>query len=137
MAVREGWHGGLEIVLHLPRTQTVGADGYSATDRLAFWNAAHLVVLAVATALTWLAWRRIGHAFGLYGAAILVVLLSAPSTGFPLTSLPRFLLTDFPVLIAIATLVQGRPGLRTGVFVGLGAASAAAGIAFARGVWIA
>ena len=51
-------------------------------------------------------------------------------------SMPRFVLTDFPVLIALAAVIQGRPRLRTGVLVGLGALSAAAGIAFSRGVWI-
>ena len=52
-------------------------------------------------------------------------------------SMPRFVLTDFPVLIALASTIQERPRLRTGVLVALGAASAAAGIAFSRGVWIA
>jgi hypothetical protein len=87
--------------------------------------------------LTWVAWRRLGPAFGLYAAATLVVILSVPSTGFPLVSLPRFVLSDFPVLIALAAVIAGRPALRTGVLVGLGAVSAVAGVAFARGVWIA
>jgi hypothetical protein len=52
-------------------------------------------------------------------------------------SLPRFVLTDFPVLIALAAVIRERPGIRTGVLVGLGALSVAAGIAFSRGVWIA
>jgi hypothetical protein len=137
LAASDGWHGGLEVLRHLPRTSTVGTAGYSPTDRLAFWNAAHLIVLAAAAILTWVAWKRLGAAFGLYGAAILLVVLSAPAKGFPLVSLPRFVLTDFPVLIAIAALLQGRPALRTASLVALGAASAAAGVAFARGVWIA
>jgi hypothetical protein len=52
-------------------------------------------------------------------------------------SMPRFVLTDFPVLIALASVIQERPRLRTGVLVGLGALSAAAAIAFSRDVWIA
>ena len=137
MTVQAGGHGGLEILRHLPRTQTVGAAGYSATDRIAFWNAFHLMLLVAVALLTWVAWRRLGRAFGLYGAAILLLVLTAPSKGFPLVSLPRFLLADFPVLGAIAMLIQGRPRLRTAVLVALGATSAAAGVAFARGVWIA
>jgi dolichyl-phosphate-mannose-protein mannosyltransferase len=133
----DGWHGGLEILRHLPRTSAVGAAGYTSTDRLAFWNASHLVLLVAAALLTWVAWKRLGPAFGLYGAALLVVVLSTPAKNFPLVTLPRYLLTDFPVLIAIASLVQGRPALRTAVLVALGAASAVAGAAFARGVWIA
>ncbi len=51
--------------------------------------------------------------------------------------MPRFVLTDFPVLIALAAVIQDRPRLRLGVLVSLGALSAAAGIAFSRGEWIA
>jgi hypothetical protein len=137
MAIQAGGHGGLEILRHLPRSADIGAEGYSPTDRIAFWNAVHLVLLVPVVWLTWLAWKRLGAAFGLYALATLVVVLTAPSRGFPLVSLPRFLLADFPVLIALAAVIQGRPGLRTGVLVGLGALSAAAGVAFSRGIWIA
>ena len=137
MAIQAGGHGGLEILRHLPRSASVGAAGYSPVDRIAFWNAVHLVLLVPVAWLTWLAWKRLGTAFGVYALATLVVVLTAPSRGFPLVSLPRYLLGDFPVLIALAAIVQGRPNLRTGVLVGLGALSAAAGIAFSRGVWIA
>jgi hypothetical protein len=51
--------------------------------------------------------------------------------------MPRFVLTDFPVLIALAAVVGELPRLRTGVLVGLGALSAAAGIAFSREIWVA
>jgi hypothetical protein len=137
MAIQAGGHGGLEILRHLPRSASVGASGYSPVDRIAFWNAVHLVLLAPVAWLTWVAWKRLGTAFGLYALATLVVILTAPSKGFPLVSLPRYLLGDFPVLIALAAFVQGRPNLRTGVLAGLGALSAAAGIAFSRGIWIA
>ena len=104
---------------------------------MSFWNVVHLVVLVPVLWLTWVAWRRLGPAFGLYALATIVVILSVPSTGFPLVSMPRFVLTDFPVLIALAAVVAERQGLRTGVLVGLGAVSAVAGVAFARGGWIA
>jgi len=137
MAAREGWHGGLEVALRLPRTHSVGATGFPPPDQLAFWNATHLLLLICAAGLTWVAWTRVGTASGIYGACLLVMILSAPSKNFPLVSLPRFLLTDFPVLTAIGVLIHGRPRLRTAVLVSLGAASAAAGVAFARGVWVA
>jgi len=41
------------------------------------------------------------------------------------------------VLMAGATLISGRPQLRTGVFVTLGALSAVAGATFARKLWVA
>jgi Mannosyltransferase (PIG-V) len=136
MAFQAGGHGALEILRDLPRT---GADspGYSQELQVSFWNALHLVVLVPLIWLTVVAWRRLGPALGLYAAATLVVILSVPSEGFPLVSMPRFVLTDFPVLIALASVIQGRPRVRTGVLVGLGALSAAAGIAFSRGEWIA
>jgi hypothetical protein len=136
MAIEAGGHGALEILRHLPRTEP-GGSGYSQALQVNFWNAVHLVLLVPVIWLSWVAWRRLGPAFGLYAGATLVVILSVPSTGFPLVSLPRFVLTDFPVLIALAAVIRERPGIRTGVLVGLGALSVAAGIAFSRGVWIA
>ncbi len=136
MAIEAGGHGALEILRDLPRAEP-GGPGYSQALQVNLWNAVHLVVLVPVAWLTWIAWRRLGPAFGLYAAAILVVILSVPSTGFPLVSLPRFLLSDFPVLIALAAVIRDRPSIRTGVLVGLGALSAAAGVAFSRGIWIA
>ncbi len=136
MAIEAGGHGALEILRDLPRTDPGGA-GFSQPLKVSFWNAVHLLVLVPVAWLTVVAWRRLGPALGLYALATLVLILSVPSTGFPLISLPRFLLTDFPVLIALAAVIRERPSLRTGVLVALGALSAAAGIAFSRGIWVA
>lgn len=136
MATEAGGHGTLEILRDLPRTDP-GGTGFSQPLKVSFWNAVHLLVLVPVVWLTFVAWRRFGPALGLYALATLVLILSVPSTGFPLISLPRFLLTDFPVLIALAAVIRDRPSLRTGVLVGLGALSAAAGIAFSRGLWVA
>jgi mannosyltransferase PIG-V len=136
MAIEAGRHGALEILRDLPRTEYGGA-GYPQDLQVSFWNAVHLLILLPLAWLTWIAWRRFGPALGLYALAILVVILSVPSEGFPLVSMPRFVLTDFPVLMALAAVVRERPSLRTGVLVGLGALSAVAGVAFSRGVWIA
>ncbi len=135
MAVEAGGHGALEILRDLPRTGA-GIE-YSQPLQVSFWNAAHLLVLVPVAWLTWVAWRRLGPALGLYAVATLLVILSVPSEGFPLVSMPRFVLTDFPVLIALAAVIRERPRLRTSVLVGLGALSAAAGVAFSREVWIA
>lgn len=133
-AIEAGGHGGLDLLRHLPRG--LGAPGgFDPTLRLAFWNAFSLVLFAVGCWLTWVAWRRLGPAFGLYSAATLVVVLAAPSKGFPLVSLPRFLMDDFPVILALAALTRRRG--RDLVLAGLAAATAAAGVAFAHGIWIA
>jgi len=136
MAIEAGGHGALELLRDLPRTGAAGS-GYSQPLQVSFWNAAHLLLLVPIAWLTWVAWRKLGPALGLYAVATLVVILSVPSEGFPLVSMPRFVLTDFPVLMALAAVIQDRPSLRTTVLVGLGAVSAAAGVAFARGVWVA
>jgi len=55
----------------------------------------------------------------------------------PFQSMLRLVMVDFPVLIAGASLLAGRPALRTGVLVTLGAVTAVAGAAFARKLWVA
>ncbi len=131
-AIEAGGHGARELVFHLP-----SGLAYGQAEQVELWNALSLLLLAVLVWLTWVAWRRLGPAFGLYSASTLVVVLWAPSKGFPLVSLPRFALDDFPVVLALAALVQERPRLRTGLLVALGALSAAAGVAFSRATWIA
>jgi hypothetical protein len=133
-AIQAGGHGGLQILRHLPRG--LGApSGFSHADTIAFWNAAHLVLLAVGFWLTWVAWKRLGPAFGLYSAATLVIVLWAPSKGFPLVSLPRLLMDDFPIVLALVAVTRDRH--RDFVLIGLAALCAVAGVAFAHGVWVA
>ena len=131
-AIEAGGHGARELVFHLP-----SGLAYGQAEQVELWNALSLLLLAVLVWLTWVAWRRLGPAFGLYSASTLVVVLWAPSKGFPLVSLPRFALDDFPVVLALAALVQERPRLRTGLLVALGALGAVAGVAFSRATWIA
>jgi hypothetical protein len=133
MAFQAAGHGALEILRDLPRAGTE----ISQPLQVSWWNVVHFGLLVPLVSMTMVAWRRLGPALGLYAATTLVVILSAPSEGFPLVSMPRFVLTDFPVLIALAAVLQERPWLRTPVLVALGALSAAAGIAFSRGEWIA
>lgn len=133
MAIQAAGHGGLEILRDLPRSGTE----ISQPLQVSWWNVVHLALLVPLVWLTWVAWRRLGPALGLYAAATLAVILTFPSEGFPLVSMPRFVLTDFPVLIALASVIHDRPRLRTGVLVGLGALGAAAAVAFSRGEWVA
>jgi hypothetical protein len=113
------------------------ADGPANAQRVGLWNLSHLALLLVAGWLTWIAWKRLGAAFGAYSAATLAIALSAPAEGFPLVSLPRFLLVDFPLLLAVASLTLERPRWRDAVLVAFAAFGAAAAAAFARGIWIA
>jgi len=122
---------GARELLELP------ADGPGHAERVGLWNLSHLALLGAAAWLTWVAWRRLGPAFGVYSAATLVIALSAPAEGFPLVSLPRFLLADFPLFLALAAVTLDRPRARDAVLVGFAAVGAAAAVAFSRGIWIA
>jgi hypothetical protein len=131
-AIEAGGHGGLDILRHLPRGQ-----GYTPAQQIHFWNAVHLLLLVPAAWLTWVAWTRVSRAAGVYSAATLLVVLAAPSRGFPLVSLPRFLLSDFPIVLALAAVLEGRPRARQWTLIAFGAASFVAGVAFSRGAWVA
>jgi hypothetical protein len=128
----------------LPRRLGTPGEAFSVVDsvrmqqgQLAIWNVVDLLALAGAIALTVVAYRRLGLAFALYSVAILAIITSAPGRSIPLHSMVRLLMADFPLFMAGAALVSGRPQLRTGVLVTLGALSALAGAAFARKLWVA
>ena len=127
-------HGAAQLLLHLPRT---GEGAYDRFDQIAVWFVLHFVLLAAAAWLTWIAWRRLGAAYGLYSVAFLAIVLSNTSDWFPLQSLPRFLLGDFPLFLALASLTLERPRARTIVLCAFAALGAVAAVGFARHVWIA
>jgi hypothetical protein len=52
-------------------------------------------------------------------------------------SFPRYVLGNFPLFIALAAELRGRPRARQVVLIGFAALSAVAAVAFARGTWIA
>jgi hypothetical protein len=94
------------------------------------------VLLVAACVLTWVCWKNVSRAAALYSATTIVLFLSAPAAVVPLVSEPRFLIGDFPLFVALATLVAGRPRVHTAVvasFAGLGLLAAAA---FAHGTWV-
>jgi len=105
--------------------------------RVALWNLSHLVLLGVVAWLTWVAWRRLGAAHGAYAVATLAIVLSVPADGFPLVSLPRFVLGDFPLFLALVAVTADRPRARDAVLWAFAALGAAAAIGFSRGIWIA
>jgi hypothetical protein len=74
---------------------------------------AFLVLLIV---LTVVAWRRFGAPYGLFCAVSLAIPLSAPSTRWPLLSMPRFGLVLFPCFMALAV-IGGRPRVHTAILV--------------------
>jgi hypothetical protein len=129
-ALRSGKEGLAQLVLHLPPGR------YGAAEQFAIWNVVYVLLLAAAFWLTWEAWRRLGAAYGLYSAATLVIVLSSPADVVPLVSLPRFLLADFPLFLALADVLRGRPRARRIVLDCFAAVGAVAIVAFARGNWV-
>jgi hypothetical protein len=123
--VHAGEQGLAQLVLHLP-----SSGRYGKPEQFAIWNLTNLVLLVAAVLLTWLAWRRLGGAYGLYSATTLLIVLSSPAAVVPLTSLPRFLLADFPLFVVLAPYRRAL----VPVFAALGAVAA---VAFSRGVWVA
>jgi Mannosyltransferase (PIG-V) len=77
-------------------------------------NVEDLAFLVVFIALTVVAWRRFGAAYGVFCVASLVIPLSYPSSRWPLLSLPRFGLAIFPLFLALAAL-GGRPRVHTAI----------------------
>jgi hypothetical protein len=135
-SVHSGEQGLANIVRHLP--PLLGApDGYPPPVRYGTWNVVHLALLVVAIWLTWFVWRRLGAALGAYSATTLLIVVSSPTALIPLGSLPRFLLADFPLFIALAAIVESRPRLREVLLVSFGALGAVAAVGFAHGAWIA
>lgn len=132
-SAESAYHGAAQLALHLPRT----GETFDRFDQIAVWFVLHFLLLLAAIALTWVAWRRLGAAFGLYSVTTLVVLLSSTVTWFPLASLPRYLLADFPLFLALASLTLERPRARTIVLCSFAAVGAVAAVAFSRHVWVA
>ena len=135
-ALYSGWQGFSELGQHLPRALGEPA-GYAQREVFGTWNAVHLAVLVAALWLTWIVWRRLGPALGLYAISIQVILLSAPVDVVPLASYPRYLLYDFPLFIALAALLRDRPRAREATLIAFAALGAVAAVAFSHGIWIA
>ena len=105
-------------------------------DQVATWNAIHLLLLVAALVLTWVAWKRLGAAFGLYSLATLALILLSPPPYFPLASFDRYLLVDFPVFLALASVLRDHPRARQIVLFTFAAVGAVAAVGYSRKVWI-
>ena len=134
LALKDGYQGASELVQHLPRAPH---GTFAHRDQWASWNVVHLVLLTGAAWLTSVAWRRLGIAYGLYSLTTLVIVLTSPADLVPLVSLPRFLLGDFPLFLALGSLVRDRPTARLWTLVAFAALGAAAAVGFAHHLWIA
>jgi hypothetical protein len=112
--LRAGWAGIEQLASgsHTHRYWTAVQD----TDpiRAAAINLEALAFLALFVFLAVVAWRRFGAPYGLFAAVSLAIPLSAPSSKWPLLSMPRFGLAVFPLFLALAV-VGGRPRVHTAI----------------------
>jgi Mannosyltransferase (PIG-V) len=105
-----GWHG-LEQFVVGHGTKVSGVSPMHAAAE----NLQALAFLILFIALTVVAWRRFGAAYGLFAAVSLAIPLSYPSARWPLLSMPRFGLVIFPLFLALAALTARRPRSHTAV----------------------
>jgi hypothetical protein len=96
--------------------------------RTAAINLSALVVLGVFLWLSVLVWRRFGSVYGLFCFVSLAIPLSAPSSRWPLLSMPRFGLAIFPIFLALAA-IGGRPRVHTAI---LGVSGVLLGVAVSQ-----
>jgi hypothetical protein len=96
--------------------------------RTAAINLSALVFLALLILLSVIVWRRFGGVFGVYCLVSLAIPLTAPSSRWPLLSMPRFALAVFPVFLALAA-IGGRPRVHTAI---LGVSGVLLGVAVSQ-----
>ena len=112
--LRAGWAGVQQLTTgsrtHAYWSGAPDADPFHA----AAVNLECLVFLGLFLALTVVACRRLGAAYGLFALVSLAIPLSVPSSRWPLLSLPRFGLVIFPLFLALAV-VGRRPRAHTAI----------------------
>jgi Mannosyltransferase (PIG-V) len=135
-ALHTAEQGAANLVRHLPGDAGY-PSGFDKSHQRSAWNVLQLLLLLCAAGLTWVAWKRLGVAFGLYSVAVIAIILTTPAAVVPLVSAPRLLIADFPLFIALAALAATRPRLRLGVIIAFAAVGGIAAVAFSRGAWIA
>ena len=82
--------------------------------RTAVINLTAFLFLVLFVWLSVIAWRRFGPVYGIYCLVSLAIPLSAPSSRWPLLSMPRFGLAVFPIFLALAV-IGGRPRVHTAI----------------------
>ena len=106
--LRAGWAGVRQLLaasgghVYWPSVNGTSPTGTALT------NLAYLGFLVLFLVLAVVVWWKLGAALGLFAGLSLAVPLSAPSTKWPLLSIPRFGLVIFPFFLALAVLGRRR-----------------------------
>jgi hypothetical protein len=104
--LRAGWAGVRQLASASDATRYWPAVQDADPDRVAAVNLEQLAFLVLFVALTVVAWRTFGTAYGVFAALSLAIPLTVPSERWPLLSLPRFGLVVFPYFLALAVLAE-------------------------------
>jgi len=104
---------------------------------LALGNLTAFLALVFAVVLLVVCWRRLPAAYTVFAVASLLLPLSYPTHSTPLLSLPRFVLVDFPLFVALAAVVVKRPVARWVTVAVMLAGLALLTTLFANGMWVA
>ena len=100
-------------------------------------NLTAFLAILFAVALLVVCWRRLPAPCTFFALASLLLPLSYPTHSTPLLSLPRFMLVDFPLFIALAVVLVKRPVARWAVLAVMAAGLILLTTAFANGMWVA
>jgi hypothetical protein len=106
--VADGVSAGVSGLAHI----ITGSAGGLTARQDAFENVVYLVVLMISVAALVLVWRQLPKVYAVYSGLCLLVCVSSPMSGEPLTSLDRFALVLFPLWMVAARLLSSRHLLR-------------------------
>ena len=104
---------------------------------LTMGNLTAFLALLFAAALLVVCWRRLPASYTVFALVSLLLPLSYPTHSTPLLSLPRFVLVDFPLFIALAVVLVKRPLARWAVLAAMVAGLLLLTTIFANGMWVA
>lgn len=104
---------------------------------LTLGNLSAFLALVFGAALLVVCWRRLPAAYTVFAAASLLLPLSYPTHATPLLSMPRFVLVDFPLFVALAVMVVRRPIARWVMMTVFVAGMVLLTTLFANGMWVA
>jgi hypothetical protein len=133
-SLRAAW-AGIEQLVTGDRVHTYWPQSGSDPLYVATHNLENFVFLVVFVWLGVEAWRRFGAPYGLFVLASLAIPMSAPHSGYPLLSLPRFCLVLFPAFLALAALAR-TPGRERAVVAASSAFLAVATVQWSLGYWV-
>ncbi|MGO8685331.1 MAG: mannosyltransferase family protein [Thermoleophilia bacterium] len=155
MSAEKHWHrrlalptttviNGTHTVIQSLRTIAAHPATFFTLTRLPFrdqWitvsNLTAFIALLIGLALLALCWRKLPSVYTLFAAVSLGLPLCYPTPGTPLLSLPRFVLVDFPLFIALAAVVAEHRKTRWLLLVLMTAAMLLFTAWFANDMWVA